>query len=112
MPNWSEVLTELKQCKRTDALDFIRRKYLKKLFEKTNRNIIAYYSGFLQKPKIGNAEITDDDKNGFMATIHGLDRERGLDLILHTPGGELPATESIVYYLKKMFGNDIRAVIP
>ena len=70
MPSWNQILIELTDCKRIDALDFVRRKYLKKLFVKTNRNIIAYYSGWLQKPNIGNADINDDDKNGFMATIH------------------------------------------
>lgn len=112
MPSWNQVLEEIKDSKRVDGLDFIRRKYLKRLYEKSGRNIIAYYSGWLQKPGIGNADIHDDDKNGFMATIHGLDRTKGLDLILHTPGGNLTATESIVDYLKKMFGNDIRAIIP
>ena len=85
MPTWNQVLHELQSCNRVDALDFVRRKYLKKLHKKTNRNIIAYYSGWLQYPNInlGNAHICDDDKNGFMATIHGIDRSRGLDLILH-----------------------------
>lgn len=82
------------------------------LHEKTGRNVIAYYSGGLQKPRIGNADICDDDKNGLMATIHNLDRSKGLDLILHTPGGDIAATESIVDYLRRMFGSDIRAVIP
>lgn len=112
MPSWNQVLDELKDCRRIDALDFVRRKYLKKLADKSQRNVIAYYSGWLQKPGIGNADISDDDKNGFMATIHGLDREKGLDLLLHTPGGNLSATESIVDYLRKMFGNNIRAIIP
>lgn len=112
MPSWNEVLEELQTCNRVDALDYVRRKYLKILHEKSGRNIIAYYSGWLQKPRIGNADICDDDKNGFMATIHKLDRTRGLDLILHTPGGDLAATESIVDYLRKMFGKDIRAIIP
>lgn len=49
---------------------------------------------------------------GFMATIHKLSRNKGLDLILHTPGGELTATESIVNYLRSMFSMDIRAIIP
>lgn len=35
---------------------------------------------------------------------------QGLDLILHTPGGDIAATESLVYYLKKLFGNDIRVL--
>lgn len=112
MPSWNQVLDELQNCKRVDALDFVRRKYLKILHENTDRNIIAYYSGFLQKPGIGNAIISDDDKNGFMATIHGLDRSKGLDIILHTPGGDLTATESLVDYLHKIFGTDIRAIIP
>ena len=43
---------------------------------------------------------------------HNLDRSLGLDLILHTPGGDLAATESIVDYLHKMFNGNIRAIIP
>ena len=112
MPSWNEVLNELNKCPRRDALDFVRRKYLNELAKKTERNVIAYYSGWLQKPGISNSDINDDDKNGFMATIHGLDRSKGLDLLLHTPGGNLTASESIVNYLRKMFGNDIRAFIP
>lgn len=112
MPSWNEILNELQTCHRVDALDFVRRKYLKQLQGKTGRNIITYYSGWLQHPGIGNANICDDDKNGFMATIHKLERDKGLDLILHTPGGDLAATESIVDYLRKMFGNNIRAIIP
>ncbi len=47
-----------------------------------------------------------------MTTVHGLDRNKGLDLILHTSGGEMAATESLVDYLRKMFGTDIRAIVP
>lgn len=31
---------------------------------------------------------------------------------MHTPGGAIAATESIVCYLKKLFGNDIRVFVP
>lgn len=108
MPNWNEVLNEVIN----NPLDTVRRKYLKKLHEKTGRNTICYYSGWLQKPGSIHGSIHDDDKNGLMATIHGLDRKLGLDLVLHTPGGDLAATESIVNYLHSMFGNDIRAIVP
>ena len=37
---------------------------------------------------------------------------RGLDLILHTPGGDMAATESLVDYLRAMFGTDICAFVP
>jgi len=56
--------------------------------------------------------INDADKNGFMTTIHKLDRTKGLDLVLHTPGGDTAATESLVDYLRSMFGTNIRAIIP
>lgn len=112
MPNWNEVLDEINACKRVDALDYVRRSYIKKLHEITGRNIIAYYSGWLQKPGLNNTSINDDDKNAFMATVHGLDRSKGIDLILHTPGGDIAATESLVYYLREMFGTDIRVIVP
>jgi hypothetical protein len=57
-------------------------------------------------------EINDEDKNGFMLCIHKLDRKKGLDLFLHTPGGNVAATESLVDYLRQMFGDDIRAFVP
>jgi hypothetical protein len=77
----------------------------------TGRNVIAYYSGFLQKNNL-NLSIDDNDKNALMQAVHGLDKSKGLDLILHTPGGNTAATESIVNYLRAIFGNDIRAFIP
>jgi Serine dehydrogenase proteinase len=47
-----------------------------------------------------------------MNCVNNLDRSKGLDLLLHTPGGNIAATESIVHYLKQVFGNDIRAIVP
>jgi len=110
MPNWHEINEELKQS--GSPYDIVRRKYLKELSDKTGRNIIIYYSGWLQKQNINGLQVNDADKNGLMTVIHKLDRTKGLDLILHTPGGETAATESIVDYLHSMFGNDIRAIIP
>ena len=57
--------------------------------------------------------ITDNDMNGFMNSISGMDeKSKGLDLILHTPGGGVTATESIVNYLRKVFNKDIRVIVP
>ncbi len=114
MPNWKEVLAEIKRRQNLAALavDGVRHDYLGQLHQLTHRNIIAYYSGFLSKPSLPMAEINDEDKNGFMMAVHGMDRAIGLDLILHTPGGDIAATESLVHYLRKMFGKDIRAIVP
>lgn len=111
MPNWGEVLKEIEGTRIDNQLDYVRRKYLKTMHEYTGRNVIAYYSGFLQHPN-GNIAIDDNDKNAFMQCVHGLDKKEGLDLILHTPGGNTAATESIVNYLRQIFGNNIRAFVP
>lgn len=110
MANWNSILDEIKSSGSTH--DIIRRNYLSKLHGITGRNIIVYYSGWLQKPRVPGLEINDADKNGFMNAIHGLDRSLGLDLVLHTPGGETAATESLVDYLRSTFGTDIRAIVP
>ncbi|MDM8551111.1 hypothetical protein QUF72_13580 [Desulfobacterales bacterium HSG2] len=110
MPNWNEILNEVKSSGSVE--DTVRRKYLTELNELTGRNIIIYYSGWLQRKDAGGIEISDEDKNGFMSVIHRLDRSKGLDLILHTPGGEIAATESLVDYLRAMFGTNIRAIVP
>jgi ATP-dependent protease ClpP protease subunit len=110
MPNWKQILDEIEATGSTH--DVIRRKYLERLHSVTGRNIIIYYSGWLQKPGLEGTEVNDADKNGFMNAIHGLDRSEGLDLVLHTPGGETAATESLVDYLRSMFGTDVRAFVP
>ena len=114
MANWNDVLQEIKksQADGQRALDIVRRKYLNLLYRYTKRNVIAYYSGWLSKPNIAQTHIIYEDKNGFMMAIHKMDRNKGLDLILHTPGGDLAATESIIDYLRQMFGKDIRAFVP
>lgn len=94
------------------AYDVLRRKYMEQVGRIRDRNVIAYYSGWLQKPEGGyHQTINDDDKNGFMANIYKLDRTKGLDLILHTPGGGMAPTESLVDYLRTMF-DDITAIVP
>ena len=112
MPNSNDILNEINLTGST--FDVIRRKYLNELHEETERNTIIYYSGWLQKPNVDPrySSINDIDMNGFMTVVHELDRSKGLDLILHTPGGEQGATERLVNYLRSMFGTNIRAFVP
>lgn len=86
-------------------------KYLKAYNAKTGRNVVVYSSNFLTKES-DEIYIDDFDKNGFMTMIKDLDKTKGLDLILHTPGGSLDATESIIDYLHAVFGENIRAIVP
>ncbi|WP_298523539.1 S49 family peptidase [uncultured Methanobrevibacter sp.] len=86
-------------------------KYAQELHEKTGRNVIVYYSGWLTVDDY-ESSIDSMDKNVFMTIIKGLDKSKGLDLILHTPGGAVSATESLIDYLHAIFGENIRAIIP
>ena len=119
MPSWGNLLKEL-QPKKDEAgndipgltIDELRHKYLLKLSENTGRNVIAYYSGWLKNGKSQNVDINDSDITGFMNSINNMDCSKGLDLILHTPGGSPTATEGIVKYLHKKFENNIRVIVP
>lgn len=117
MPTWNEINSEISQLGTPNACDQVRTKYLSQLEARVGRTVIAYYSGFLQKRTPDGrvhpeSAITDLDMNGFMAMVHNVPRDRGLDLILHTPGGGTEATRALVEYLYKMFGRDIRAIVP
>jgi ClpP class serine protease len=114
--NWSEILAEVNASGPGPQkdLDGIRRKYLEQLAALTGRNVVAFYSGWLQKlgTKSPHFSISDAAMPGFMTAVNKLDKSKGLDLILHTPGGEINATEQIVFYLRSIFKGDIRAIVP
>lgn len=110
MAGWDDILKELNET--MSQSDFVRRKYLKKLSEYTGRNTIAYYSAFLEKSNAANTDINDLDMTGFMNALKGMDCTKGLDLLLHTPGGSPASAEAIISYLRKKFNNDIRVIVP
>lgn len=113
MPGWSEILNDINKSQNpANELNNRRKEYFDKITAITDRNVIAYYSAWLKQPIPPNTSINDQDMNAFMATVHKLDKSKGLDLILHTQGGNIAATEGIVNYLKSLFHNDIRAFIP
>lgn len=117
MSNWNDLNNEIHADEAQSPHDRVRRRHLARLFKHTQRNVIVYYSGWLRKSELARRVpvqfgIVDEDKNGFMACIHKMDRKKGLDLILHTPGGDLAAVESLIDYLRSMFQTNIRVIIP
>lgn len=113
MANWSKILNEVQTYQdQIGKLNELKSKYLKDISNITGRNVIAYYSGWLKDGTAPNISINDQDVNAFMNAVYQLDMDKGLDLILHTPGGDIAATESIVSYLHSVFGDNIRAIIP
>ena len=79
--------------------------------EKTGRNGMGYYSNFLTADYDINS-IDSIDKTGFMNVVEELDKNKGLDLFLHTPGGSMSSTEEIIKYLESTFDGDVRAIVP
>ena len=87
--------------------------YAEQIAKRSNRNVLFYASGFLQKPESPShlTSITREDINGFMAGIHNHDFAKGLLLILHTPGGSAEAAQTIVDYLRSKY-ESIDALVP
>lgn len=98
MPGWNEVLNEI--AANGNNADIVRQNHVAAYGNYVGRNVVCFYSGWLQKQNPANqflVQISDDDKHSFMNALHGLDCSKGLDLILHLPGGDLAATESLLH---------------
>ena len=110
MSGWSDIQQEISAF--PTPQDATREKYLHTVYEYTGRNAVAYYSGWLMPGPNGLPfGIDDSDMAGFMSAFQGLDRTKGLDLLLHTPGGDVAATEAIIKYIAQMF-DDVRVIVP
>lgn len=110
MSSWNNILARLQA--EESPLDSLRAQAVSDLSEFRGRNVICYYSGWLQGCDASSVSVLDDDMNGLMNAMYKLDRSKGLDLVLHTPGGDLAATEAIVKYIRDCFGNDVVAIVP
>lgn len=113
MDSWSDLLDEYNQNvkKNPEWLTGKLQNQLDKVSKRRKPNTVIFYaSSFLQKPE-NSAPISRDDINGFMNALYGADVDDGLTLILHTPGGDPNAVESIVEYLHSKF-DYIEVVVP
>lgn len=116
MPTWSDLLDEFTGQPNDEKNTWLNARLneeLAKIGRRRRRNVIVYASGFLQKPFVPSfaTSINHEDIHGLMCAAHGLDDARGLSLILHTPGGEMTSTETMVDYLRRKF-DYIEAIVP
>ena len=113
MASWSELLEEFK-AKAQSEPDWLGKKLQEVLDAISKRRgsaaVIFYASGFLQKAD-DNVSITREDINGFMNALYEAPTVNGLTLILHTPGGDPNAVESIVEYLHAKF-QQVEVIVP
>jgi hypothetical protein len=126
VPTWGELLTELGELAQAATAaqqaggappaagpaDLLRRRYLRLLHEHTGRAVIYYGTAWHETRPIHPQTLSVDlgDVRGFMEACSNIE-EQGLDLVLHSPGGNPDAAESIISYLRQRFDH-IRAVVP
>ena len=116
MPSWSELVFEFQEHQESSNQEenWVEKRLYSQLCQISryyNSSVFIYASAFLQKPHEAQTSITHEDVNGFMNAVHGADTENGLTLILHTPGGDTGAVESIVEYLHSKFKR-MNVIIP
>jgi Serine dehydrogenase proteinase len=113
MPTREKIAAEINQQKAAGQ-DSVRRKYLAALHRKTGRDTVVYFSSYnIQRPfpvPAAALSVSQDDIQGFMASLHGL-KGKNLDLVLHSPGGSVEAADQIVQYLRAKYEH-IRVIIP
>lgn len=72
--NWSDILSETTSI--PSRYDLIRHKYFERLEKLLNRNIICYYSGWLQN-RVNSIDINNSDMEGFMSVMKNMDKKKG-----------------------------------
>ncbi|MDR0953003.1 MAG: serine protease [Elusimicrobiota bacterium] len=110
MPIAQDILLEIKGCNQplNTAVDCVRRKYLKSLSDQIKKPVIIYAANF---NKITSG-ISREDIHSFMSMCYGINKEKKeVCIVLHTPGGETNAIESIVKYIRTQFDN-IDVIVP
>lgn len=60
------------------------------------------------------AQVNRDDVVGFVDLLHNIPANTPIDLLLHTPGGDVDAAEKMITLVRKRVGDDecLRVIIP
>ena len=112
MASWSELLESLKGQQDSTWLEKKLKSRLEAISKHRNGSIVIFYaSSFLQKAGANNVSISREDINGFMNALYEAPTDKGIVLMLHTPGGDPNAVESIVEYLHAKFSR-MEVIVP
>ncbi len=100
------------QAKKTPMYEAIhapryhRQALIKAIEDECGRRLICYVSGRA-------ATIDRDDTAGFMELLHNLQPEESVDLLLHTGGGDIDASEKLMALVQATVGGgQLRVIIP
>lgn len=88
------------------AARYERQALITAIQEKTKRRLITYVAG-------AGASIDSDDSISFADLLHNVPATQDLDLLLHTPGGDMDAAEKVIHMVRKRVGNaTLRIIVP
>lgn len=84
-----------------------RQSQIKALQSETKVNLLCYVSGT-------NTQISRDDIAPFVDMLHNVPADEPVDLLLHTPGGDIDAAEKLVMLLRAKVGEEgsLRIIVP
>lgn len=117
MATWNELLNELQRLGGPARDEWFSQKLESGIEEiaalRGDRNVLVYHSGFLQKPDVrpGHYIMMPEDVNGVMAAFKGMVWDKGLTIVLHTPGGATMAVQTLVSYIRSKF-EDVEVIVP
>lgn len=85
---------------------YLRQGIIKRIEELTGRRLICYVAG-------SQASVDRDDTVGFVDLLHNIREKEGLDLLLHTVGGDIDAAEKLITMVRTKVGSGkLRVVVP
>lgn len=112
MPSWIATKAEIKN--KNNNYDQVRSERIKAVEAITGRPLIIYAADFLNHEKVqhcgGEVSIDGNDKIGFCEVIEKITGDN-LDILIHSPGGDAQAAESIINILRTRF-KSIRFIVP
>ena len=92
--------------KASNAARYQRQAIIRQIQEQTSYRLICYVSG-------GQANIARDDVMPFMDLLHNVPADRCLELMLHTPGGDVDVAEKLISMVRNKAGTaQLRVIVP
>ena len=84
MSTWNTIRDEFRDSQHKS----IRLKYVKKLVEYTDRNLLIYHADFTSGTKPAQrTTLGNSDKRMIFDAIEKLESSKGLDVMIESPGG-------------------------
>ena len=111
-PAKADLERDVPQMQRTPLFEansadrYQRQAIIKQIQDRTKRSLICYVSGM-------DCAIDENDTLPFVDLLHNVPSDNNLDLLLHTTGGSIDATEKLMGMMRRHVGTaELRVIVP